>query len=381
MVNVSEAFHKAIADGNPQMALLVFSDAVFTNADIDVSRGIEFHDYFNMDEDISIGQTTANEISFSLFNDDRLLNTYAFGDFLATIGVLVNETTYQQVEGVKITTPQATWVGADVPPYVRRSGTAVSAQPSFPVKSMLYHDGKVYAFSAAGARVVYDDKTGANITSKEPAINDFMKNKAKGWAGRGFVFTGKRLNIFDSGIKSTYEFAPLGWFKAERPKAPDVIEIDMSCYDYMVKFDEDMPTDKKLGVTYPVTLSNLLKKLCDYVGITLKTTSFINSTAKITERPEEFDSATMRDVVRWIAEAGAGNARMNRDGQLVIDWIRTTDQTLTPNDYESFNPYWYRTKKITKLYNRATDGSYEKTRGSGDEAYLIQDNPILKGVT
>ena len=74
MVNVSEAFHKAIADGNPQMALLVFSDAVFTNADIDVSRGIEFHDYFNMDEDISIGQATANEISFSLFKDDRLLN-------------------------------------------------------------------------------------------------------------------------------------------------------------------------------------------------------------------------------------------------------------------------------------------------------------------
>ena len=380
MVNVSEAFHKAIADGNPQMALLVFKDAVFTNGDIDVSRGIEFHDYFNMDEDISIGQTTANEISFSLFNDDGYLNTYTFGDFLATLGVLIEETAYQQVEGVMIKTPQATWIGADTPPYVKRGGSAVSAQPSFPVKSMMYYDGKVYAFSSSGARVVYNDKTGENITSQEPKINSFMKNKVKGWAGRGFVFTGTKLNIYDSGVKSTYEFAPLGWFKAERPKAPDVIEIDMDCYDYMVKFDEDMPSDSSLGVTYPISLIDLLKKLCAKVGVTLNTTSFINSTAKITERPEEFNSATMRDVVRWIAEAAAGNARFNRDGQMVIDWIRTTSQTLTPTEYESFNPYWYQTKKITKLYNRATDGSYEKTKGTGDEAYLIQDNPILKGV-
>ena len=36
--------------------------------------------------------------------------------------------------------------------------------------------------------------------------------------------------------------------------------------------------------------------------------------------------------------------------------------------------------KVTKLENRASDGSYDKTSGSGDEVYLIQDNPLLKGV-
>ena len=89
MYNASSAFHTAVAGHAPQKAMLLFADAVFTNEDINIERGIEFHDYFNLEEDLAIGQTPSNEISFSLFNADRLLNNYAFGDFLATIGVLI----------------------------------------------------------------------------------------------------------------------------------------------------------------------------------------------------------------------------------------------------------------------------------------------------
>ena len=383
MYSVSNAFHQAVADGNPQIAMLIFSDAVFTNEDIDVNAGIQFHDYFNMEEDIAIGQALSNEIEFTLVNEDRLLNSYKFGDFLATIGVLVDEETYQQVDGVKMVTNNATWIGTDKYPYVKRNGNAVSAQPSFAVTAMLGYSNKVYAFSSAGACVVYDDKTGNNITSTEPKINDFMKNKAKGWAGRAFHYwkSKRELAIFDKGTKYTYEFAPLGYFIAERPKAPDVITIDMSCNDLMTKFDDDMPTMSKLGVTFPITFGSLLKKICDHVDVPCKTTTFINSTAKLTATLKEFDSATMRDVIKWIAEAAAGNARINRDGELIIDWVHSSGIEMDEGDYETFDPYWYRTKTITKLENRGSDGSYSKTRGDGKETYLIQDNPLLKGVS
>ena len=99
MYPASDAFHQAVANGNEQKALLIFSDCVFTDEDISIDNGIEFHEYFNTEEDLSIGQATSNEISFSLFNDARLLNNYAFGDFLATLGVYIQSGTYSYFAG------------------------------------------------------------------------------------------------------------------------------------------------------------------------------------------------------------------------------------------------------------------------------------------
>lgn len=384
----TDAFHKAVAEGKPQRILLIFNDAVFTNDDVDVSRGVEFKDYFNLEEDIAIGQAPSNEISFTLFNDDRLLNSYKFGDFLATLGVLVATTNYTQTDGVMVVTDddgvKNTWTGFDKPPYVKRNGSAVSAQPSFAVRSLLGYDGKLYAFSEKGERVVYNSKTGANITGDEPKINSFMKNKAATyWKDRSFVYNKKtrRLDVYDSGVKETYEFVPLGWFVAERPKAPDVIAIDMNCNDLMIKFDKDMPSKGSLGLSYPTTFKNLLQKICSYEDVEYNAEDFINSSAKLTGEPEEFESATMREVIKWIAEAAGGIARINRDGQMIIDWIHKANQTLTMNDYETFDPYWYKTKQIRKLMNRGSDGSYDRYEGSSSgETYLIQDNPLLKGV-
>ena len=40
MYNCSDAFHEAVKNGNEQKALLIFSDCVFTDADISVENGI-----------------------------------------------------------------------------------------------------------------------------------------------------------------------------------------------------------------------------------------------------------------------------------------------------------------------------------------------------
>ena len=108
MYNASAAFHQAVADGEPQIAMLIFYDAVFTNEDIDVTAGLQFNEYFNLEEDIAIGQALSNELSFTLFNDERLLNDYKFGEFIATLGVLINTSTYVQTDGVKIETKYGT---------------------------------------------------------------------------------------------------------------------------------------------------------------------------------------------------------------------------------------------------------------------------------
>ena len=388
MFTASDSFHKAVADGEPQIAMLIFEDAVFTNPDINVENGIEFDDNFSLEEDIAIGQTPANEIRFSLFNDEysgkRLLNNYKFGDFLATIGVLVANSTYAQTYPVTVKTvagsQKNTWTGDVASPYLRKNGLTVSS-PGFPVRAIMAYDGKVYAFDCTGEAAVYDDATGQK-TGTTDSLNAFMRNKSKSWEGKGLFYNknNRMLYIYEGGKCDRYEFVPLGCFTAERPKAPDVLQIDMVCHDYMLKFDKDMPSAKELGITYPVTISNLYKALCNYVGVQYASANFINSTAKINSEPEEFKTATMRDVLKWIAEAAASIARFNRDGVLILDWIHPEGQTMGENDYASFDPYWYQTRRITKLHNRASDGSFDNTKGTGAEEYLIQDNPLLKGV-
>lgn len=379
MYPVSDAFHEAVKNGNRQKCLLIFNDAVFSDSDINIDRGIEFHDYFNTDENLKIGQTLSNEISFTIFNDDRLLNNYAFGDFLATLGVLLGEDSYKKQGDVLVRTRYATYIGNSEAPYLTRNGTPVSSQPPFAVASILAYDDKVWVFSPNAEYAVYNDTNGENITASNP-VNRFMRAKGKSLAGHGIFYnkTSRILMDYYDGTRQRYEFCPLGYFIGERPNAPDTIEMSMTCYDFMQRFEIDMPGADELGITYPISLKNLLKKLCDYVGLPLKTTKFINDELTVSEEPEDFENSTMRNVVGWIAEAAASNARIDRDGKLILDWVRDTTQSVDESNYSGFEPYWYKTKKVTKLYNRNTSDSAETTVGSGNEYYLIQDNPFLK---
>lgn len=386
MYPVSDAFHQAVRNGNPQMAMMIFKDAVFTNSDIDVDTGITFNDYFNLDRSLKIGQTPSNEISFTLFNDDRLLNGYKFGDFLATLGVKIGTENYSATGNAYVITRYSTYIGYSTRPYLTRGGVAVSPQPGWPVVSIMAYNDKVYVFGKMkGQYAVYNDTNGAVITSANP-VNAFMLDKAaRYWEGLGIYYNkdSRILFLYDNvrSERDRYEFCPLGHFTAERPDSPNKISIDLTCYDYMQKFDIDMPTATKLGISYPTTIGNLFVKMCQYVGVPYKTKTFINSAATIAAEPEEFENSTMRTVLGWIAEAAASNARIDRDGKVTLDWVRNTSQSYAEGDYVSAEPCWYETKKVTKLYNRNTADVIENTYGRGNEPYLIQDNPLMKDAT
>ena len=383
MYPCSNAFHTAVRNGNPQKALLIFSDLVFTNDDINVEDGIRFNDYFNMEEDIAIGQTLSNEISFSLFNDDRLLNDFEFGDFLATLGVLVREDRYSQRGIAQVTVGNDTYLSDSRAPYLRKNGNPMSTSPTQQIKSMLAYKGNLYCFGEEESYcIVYNLSTGGVVNQ---TVNSFMKRKAHTyWQGQGHYYDERLLKTWQAGVLSVYEFVPLGWFKAERPKAPDKIQIDMTCYDLMTNFDEDYTEGTQVSISYPCTISDLYQAVCASCGFgggwTKIPDPFINGGAVIDKEPEDFKTATKRDVLKWIAEAACANARIDRDGYMVLDWIRTTEQNYDANGYREFEPYWYKTKKVGKLYNRCTSEGTDMTAGSGSEGYLILDNPLLKGV-
>lgn len=388
MYPASDAFHEAVQNGNDQKTLLIFKDCVFTDDDISVENGIEFHDYFNAEEDLSIGQALSNEISFTLFNDDRLLNDYEFGEFVATMGVQISENSYTHRGSAYMVTTNATYIGQETYPFLYRNGAEMSAKPNFPVRALLgYKDSEenmniVIAFSGDGRYAIYNDANGANVTNQYP-VAAFMAQKSYRWIGKGMYYNkdNRRLSIRQEGTCRWYEFVPLGVFYAERPNAPDTIQIDMTCYDFMQKFDVDMPSASEMNLTYPCSIGDLYDKMCTYVGARPVQEEFINARAILDEEPEDFESVTMREVLKWIAEAAGANAKFNRDGKLELKWLVNTNQSYEATDYSEFSPYWYETKNVTKLYNRDTAEGEEYTYGSGDEYYLIQDNPLLKGVS
>lgn len=382
MYDCSQAFHDAVRAGNDQKALLLFGDCVFTDADINVDRGIDFHDCFNAEEDLSIGQAQSNEVSFSLFNDDRLLNDYGFGDFLCTLGVHIGTDVYLQTFPVILNTMYASYAGQDSYPFFLRNGAAVSVQPNFAVKAIAAIDGRVYAFSGDGRYAVYSDLDGENITYAYE-MNSFMQHKSIQWTGKGIYYNrdSRILFIYDAGNRYRYEFVPLGWFHAERPNAPDMICLDLDCFDYMQRFERDMPDADALGASYPITIGRLFERMCSYVGVDYASSDFINSGAIIEEEPEDFKRVSMRDVLKWIAEAAGSNARFNRDGVLEMAWLRHTDQSYGTRNYSEFNPYWYEAPRVGKIYNRDTQTNEDQIVGGGGENYLIQDNPLLRGVS
>ena len=256
MYPASNAFHTAVANGAHQMALMIFDDVVFTNDDINVEDGIQFNDYFNLEEDLSIGQTLSNEINFSLFNDDRLLNDYTFGDFLATLGVLIREDRYSQHGIAEITVDNDTYISDSRSPYLKKNGVEMATSPNQQIKSMLAYNGKLYCFGEdEDYCIVYSLSNGSVVST---SVNAFMKRKAKKfWQGKGMYYSNRILKIWQAGVLETYEFVPLGHFKADRPKAPDKIQIDMNCNDFMVKFDEDWTAGTTPNISYPATIQDI----------------------------------------------------------------------------------------------------------------------------
>jgi len=381
MYSASSAFHNAIANDEHQIALLIFNDSLFTNSDIDVTRGIEFHDYFNLEENMSIGQTPSNEISFTLFNDDGHLNNYNFGEFEALLGVRIGKSSYKQQGTASMTTKYASYVGNASYPFLTRNGVPVSAQPNFAVNSMASTDDKVYVFGSNGRYAVYDDKTGANITNSTP-VDSSMGTKSSEWDGRGYYYNKETriMFVYTDGSRERYEFVPLGKFSAVRPDVPDQITIDFTCNDFMTKFDIDMPSAEETGMEFPTTLKKLLKDCCTLVGVECGVTGdFINSSLEVEKEPEAFKTATMREVIGWIAEAAGSNAGFDRDGKLQLKWLKTSSsQHYDEHNYTDFSPSWYKTKPIDRLLNRDTENSADDVTGSGSNGYLIQDNPFLR---
>lgn len=215
-------------------------------------------------------------------------------------------------------------------------------------------------------------------------LEDFQFGKFKAWLGaridNGTPANSAKTKTFSGGLyPGLYEFTPLGVFIADRPAVVKKKILSITANDQMQLFDVDMPTATAMSLTYPTTLSTLFTKMCNYVGVQYKSATFMNSTLTVSSQPEDFEDATMREVLGWIAEAACSIARFDRDGLLEMAWFSTVNSVYDEHNYTDFSPSWYATKAIDGLHVRNANSESETVLGqSSTNNYLIQDNPFLR---
>lgn len=171
-------------------------------------------------------------------------------------------------------------------------------------------------------------------------------------------------------------YVPCGKFIIDTPPRTKST-ITISALDFMTKLDRYVDISE---FTFPMTISEIITKVCQLCDVTLATTltGLPNADYSVTNAPE-IDDLTYRTLIRWCAFITATNAFFNAEGQLEFTWYNDTNVTITAAD-RYYSDLYERDITVTGLeYTSSIGASIVK----GSTAYalsyigcdLIQDNP------
>lgn len=114
--------------------------------------------------------------------------------------------------------------------------------------------------------------------------------------------------------------------------------LSLTCEDNMAKFDRDYSESKLI---YPATRLQIVQDICSVCGVSLQTTTFINSDYIVPERPDD-ENLTCRQVLAWVAQIGCQWAKCDADGKLNIGWYKTEpldSDYISIEHTNGFTPY------------------------------------------
>lgn len=166
---------------------------------------------------------------------------------------------------------------------------------------------------------------------------------------------------------------PCGYFTIDEPPRA-LSTITISALDRMILFDKTVETGK---LSFPMTVADLLNKICTICGVTLATdiTRLPNKDYLITAYPEGQD-LTYRTLLQWCAALTGTCAFMNYDGNLELKWYEQTDLTISPS--ERYNSDMQENDvAITGIYFKDAANT-EYIAGTDDYCLDLSSNGLLQ---
>lgn len=112
--------------------------------------------------------------------------------------------------------------------------------------------------------------------------------------------------------------------------------ISIELYDNMFKFDQPY---SKSSLVYPATLDTIVRDACTNCQVTLVSTNFPNKSYIVQTRPDD-EKITFREVLAYATQIAGCYAKINADGNLVIDWF----DSIMPYPYISGLQNYFGTK-------------------------------------
>ncbi len=153
----------------------------------------------------------------------------------------------------------------------------------------------------------------------------------------------------------------------------------ITAYDNIYKFNANV-SDWYEKLTFPISMINMFKSLCTYVGVKHNVSSLINGTLMI-DKTISADDLQGITVLKCIAELNGGFFRANGKG--IIEFVQlstdTAQEEIEVKLYSSLKKEDYATLVYDKLNIRMEDGDIGVISGSGDNAYVIEDNFLIYG--
>lgn len=126
-----------------------------------------------------------------------------------------------------------------------------------------------------------------------------------------YDFFGAKIRLYLSfRLSETIEKIECGTFTVLTPETYGETVI-ITALDDMHKADKEYST----ALTFPATIGNMLRDACTTLGISLGTTTFLNDSFVVNEKPS---GITFRQLFGYIAMIAGGNARIDRTGRLRI---------------------------------------------------------------
>lgn len=143
-----------------------------------------------------------------------------------------------------------------------------------------------------------------NVLGRSVTVN--LTNYDGRWSNRSF--TGAKI-ILSAGYED--EEIPLGTYSVLEAVTPGTI-LNITGLDNCYLLDKAYIAGR---LSFPTTAKNLLSHCCSEVFVDLKSTSFFNDSQIIENEPE---GLTYREIIGYIAQMAAGNARFDEKNQLEI---------------------------------------------------------------
>ena len=185
-------------------------------------------------------------------------------------------------------------------------------------------------------------------------------------------------------ISAKQDELDLGVYTITNAKLSTDYTTDIECYDDLKKFvDTDVSDWWNTQLVFPLSLKDLLIKLCERVGVqTELPNTWTNSDMQVT-KTTYFQNLKASELLGYIQEASGTFFRMSRSGKLkAINPNKTPTEIQYTRLFNDATISDTETKAIEKLSIKSSEKDLGVSSGNEDgNAYLILANPLLFGLS